>query len=123
MDSNVQDQIVFKQPKTFAERQTAAALLERVKSMLAAVDAGQLPDDYLPESHWGHRYCPYLEVCEPGQKAMDWQKKQPKSLPDEVVANMIAKRIVAKKGAEKLDGKKKKGQRSLSELAEELDWE
>jgi hypothetical protein len=38
---------------------------------------------------------------------------------------MIAKRIVAKKGAEKMTGadKKKKGQRSLEELAKEMQWE
>jgi hypothetical protein len=36
---------------------------------------------------------------------------------------MIAKRIIAKKGAEKMTEKKKKGQRSLSELAEELEWD
>jgi hypothetical protein len=53
-----------------------------------------------------------------------WQAQQPKDLPDEVLANMIAKRIVAKKGAEKMTEKKqKKGQRSLAELAEELEWE
>jgi hypothetical protein len=99
-------------------------LMERVQKMLAAVDGESLPDDYLPEDHWGHRYCPYLETCEPGQRAMQWQAQQPKDLPDEVLANMIAKRIVAKKGAEKMTEKKqKKGQRSLSELAEELEWE
>jgi hypothetical protein len=55
---------------------------------------------------------------------MEWQAKQPKSLPDEVLANMIAKRIVAKKGAEEMTEKKqKKGQRSLAELADELEWE
>ena len=99
-------------------------LMSRVRNMLAALDAESLPDDYLPEDHWGHRYCPYLDICEPGQKAMEWQKQQPKSLPDEVLANMIAKRIIAKKGAEKMTEKKKKpGQRSLMELAEELEWE
>jgi hypothetical protein len=37
---------------------------------------------------------------------------------------MIAKRIIAKKGAEKMTEKKqKKGQRSLAELADELEWE
>jgi hypothetical protein len=35
---------------------------------------------------------------------------------------MIAKRIVAKKGAEKLTGQKKKGTRSLTDLAQDLDW-
>src|SRR5512133_3803198 len=85
--------------------QGVADLMERVKIMLDALDAGSLPDDYLPNDHWAHRFCPYLEICEPGQKAMEWQAQQPKSLPDEVLANMIAKRIVAKKGAEKMTDK------------------
>lgn len=100
-----------------------AELMGRVQEMLLGLDVDKLPKDYLPDDHWGHRYCPYLDICEPGQRAMEWQAQQPKTLPDEVVANMIAKRIVAKKGAEKITGKKKKGQRSLSELAEELKWE
>ena len=95
----------------------------RIQALLTALDAGNLPDDYLPEDHWGHRYCPYLDICEPGQRAMEWQSKQPKTLPDAVLANMIAKRIIAKKGAEQMTEKKKKGQRSLAELAEELKWE
>lgn len=99
-------------------------LMSRVQKMLTALDGESLPDDYLPEDHWGHRYCPYLEICEPGQQAMAWQAKQPKTLPDEVLANMIAKRIIAKKGAEKMIEKKKKpGQRSLLELAQEMDME
>lgn len=100
-------------------------LMNRVRDMLNALDAGKLTDDYLPEDHWGHRYCPYLDICEPGQKAMEWQSKQPKTLPDEVLANMIAKRIIAKKGAEEMTGanKKKRGQRSLTEMMEERGWE
>ena len=100
-----------------------AEFMDRVQAMLNAVDAETLPDDYLPQEHWGHRYCPYLDICEPGQLAMEWQKQQPKTLPDEVLANMIAKRIVAKKGAEKMTEKKKKGQRTLAELTDELKWE
>jgi hypothetical protein len=96
--------------------------MERVQDMLFSLDGGALPDDYLPEDHWGHRYCPYLEICEPGKKAMEWQARQPKTLPDQVVAELIAKRIVAKKGAEKMTGQKKKGQRSLEELAKEMEW-
>jgi len=101
-----------------------AGLMARVEKMLKGLDGETLPDDYLPEDHWGHRYCPFLEICEPGQRAMEWQSKQPKDLPDEVLANMIAKRIVAKKGAEKITGKQvKKGRRSLAELTEDLEWE
>jgi len=102
--------------------QSMAALLGRVKSMLEGLEADRLPEDYLPPEHWAHRYCPYLEICEPGKKALAWQAQQPKSLPDKVVAEIIAKRIVAKKGAEKM-GSKKSGPRSLADLARELDWE
>ncbi len=103
--------------------QGIADLMERVQVMLTGLDAETLPDDYLPADHWGHRYCPYLDICEPGQRAMEWQVQQPKTLPDAVLANMIAKRIIAKKGAEKMTEKKKRGQRSLTELADELKWE
>jgi hypothetical protein len=46
-------------------------------------------------------------------------------VPDQVLADIIAKRIVAKKGAEKMMGndKKKPGSRSLADLAQELEWE
>jgi hypothetical protein len=90
--------------------------------MLDGLKEGRLPDDTLPIDHWGHRYCPYLEICEPGRKAMEWQAEQPKNLPDEVLAGIIAKRIVAKKGAEKMTTKKT-GARSLADLANQLDWE
>jgi hypothetical protein len=42
-----------------------------------------------------------------------------------VLADIIAKRIVTKKGAEKMTGKDKKkpGSRSLADLAQQLDWE
>lgn len=49
--------------------------------------------------------------------------QQPKQLPDKVLAEIIAKRIVAKNGAEKMTGKKKSGTRRLADLARELDWE
>jgi len=99
-------------------------LLRRVKSMLEGLENDQLPlEDTTPPDHWSHRYCPYLEICEPGQRAMEWQAGQPKSLPDTVLADIIAKRIVAKKGAEKMTGKKKSGTRTLADLARELDWE
>lgn len=98
-------------------------LLEQVKSMLADVEADRLPEETLPPDHWAHRYCPYLEICEPGKRAIEWQAQQPKSLPDKVVADIIAKRIVAKKGAEKITGKNKTGSRSLTDLAQDLDWE
>ena len=97
-------------------------LLVRIKKMLADLDVGRLPDDVLPQDHWGHAYCPFLDICEPGQAAMEWQAKQPKELPDKVLADIIAKRIVAKKGADKITGRKKKGQRSLTDLAQDMDW-
>lgn len=102
--------------------QAMEGLLTRVKAMLDGLAEDRLPEDYLPPEHWAHRYCPYLEICAPGQQALEWQAQQPKSLPDEVLAGIIAKRIVAKKGAEKMSTKKA-GPRSLAELARELDWE
>jgi hypothetical protein len=102
-----------------------ADLLARVKKMLEGLEEDRLPgDDVLPADHWAHRYCAYLDICEPGQKALEWQARQPRELPDEVLAGIIAKRIVAKKGAEKIQGHKKKpGQRSLLDLSSELGWE
>ena len=102
-----------------------ADLLARVKTMLDGLAEDRLPDDVLPPDHWAHSYCPYLDICEPGQKAMEWQRSQPKSLPDQVLADIIAKRIVAKKGAEAMTGgdAKKKGVRSLADLAKDLEWE
>jgi hypothetical protein len=100
-----------------------AELMDRVQAMLIGLDADTLPDDYLPQDHWGHRYCPYLDICEPGQRAMEWQARQPKTLPDEVLADMIAKRIAARKGAEKMTEKKNRGRRSLEQLAKEMEWE
>jgi hypothetical protein len=97
-------------------------LLARVKAMLAGLAEGRLPEDVLPSEHWAHRYCPYLEICEPGRKALEWQARQPKTLPDGVLADLIARRILAKKRAEKAGGRKT-GPRSLADLARELDWE
>ena len=90
---------------------------------IATRQALRLPDDMLPPEHWAHAYCPYLDICEPGQKAMAWQAQQPKTLPDSVIAHVIAKRIVAKKGAEQMTGKKKNGSRTLDDLAREMGWE
>ena len=55
---------------------------------------------------------------------MEWQRSQPKSIPDQVLAGIIAKRIVAKKGAEAMTtNKPKKGARSLADLVKDLEWE
>jgi hypothetical protein len=109
--------------EVYPDPEAIADLLARVKAMLAALAEGRLPDDTLPPDHWAHAYCPYLDICEPGQKAMEWQAAQPKAIPDKVLADMIAKRIVAKKGAEEMTGKKKKGTRSLADLTKDLAWE
>jgi hypothetical protein len=101
-----------------------AALLVRVKAMLDDLEADRLPEeDVPPPDHWSHRYCPYLDICGPGQRALEWQAQQPKTLPDSVLADIIAKRIVAKKGSEKMSGKKKSGTRTLADLAREMEWE
>ncbi len=106
------------------DSESTAKLLERVKAMLDGLENDQLPlEDITPPDHWSHRYCPFLEICEPGQRAMQWQAQQPRQLPDKVLADIIAKRIVAKKGAEKMTGKQKSGTRTLADLARELDWE
>lgn len=106
-----------------ADAEGMAGLLERVKAMLEGLEQDQLPlEDVTPPDHWSHRYCPYLGICEPGRQAMEWQAKQPKTLPDSVLANMIAKRIVAKKAAKKASDKPKTGERSLDDLARELEW-
>lgn len=110
--------------EVFPDPEGTAELLGRVKSMLGGLENDQLPlEDTTPPDHWSHRYCPFLEICEPGQRAMQWQAQQPKQLPDKVLADIIAKRIVAKKGAEKMTDKKKSGTRTLADLARELDWE
>ncbi len=104
--------------------ESMAKLLQRVKSMLEGLENGQLPlEDTTPPGHWSHRYCPYLEICEPGQRAVAWQAQQPKGLPDAVLADIIARRIVAKKGAEKISSKQNSGSRSLDDLANELGWD
>jgi hypothetical protein len=109
--------------EVYPDPERMADLLARIRSMLDGLAEDRLPDDVLPPDHWAHGYCPYLDICEPGQRAMEWQAAQPKELPDKVLADIIAKRIVAKKGAEKMTGKKKKGTRSLVDLAQDLDWE
>lgn len=100
-------------------------LLGRVTAMLSELENGKLTDDVVPPDHWAHRYCPFIEICEKGKEALTWQAEQPKTLPDEVLAGIIAKKIVAKKGAEKMTsgGKQKRGTRSLTDLAKELAWE
>ena len=110
--------------EVYADPEAMTDLLARVRAMLDGLADGRLPDDVLPPEHWGHAYCPYLDICEPGQQAMAWQRAQPKSIPDQVLADIIAKRIVAKKGAETMTGARpKKGTRSLSDLTKDLDWE
>jgi hypothetical protein len=107
----------------YPDPEMMADLLARIKAMLAGLAEDKLPDDYLPQDHWAHSYCPYLEICEPGQQAMKWQSAQPKQLPDKVLADIIAKRIVAKQAGNSANsGKKKSGSRSLSDLAQDLDW-
>lgn len=108
--------------EVYPDPEMMADLLARIKTMLDGLAEDRLPDDVLPPDHWAHGYCPYLDICEPGQRAIEWQGKQPKTLPDKVLADIIAKRIVAKKGGEKIRGKKKAGSRSLTDLAQDLDW-
>jgi len=96
--------------------------LDRVKAMYALVEKEQLPDDYLPYDHWAHAYCPYLDICAPGQKAIQQQKSEKKPLPDNVLADIIARKIVSKRRKDEATKKKAKAGRSLDELAAELNW-
>lgn len=84
-------------------------LLTQVKAMLPSVREGKLPEERLPPDHPGHRFCPYLGVCEHGQEAI----QRPRKIPDAVLAKIIAERIVAKKG-------KKRREISLLDLEAEL---
>ncbi len=91
-------------------------LLELVKLTLLYVERGELPqsEEYrLPLDHWGHRYCPYLPLCPYGQEAV----KKKREVPEEIVAKIIAERIVRKQH------KPKPKVRTLEELIEELGWE
>lgn len=99
-------------------------LLTRVKKVWACMEAGKLPDDYLPLEHRAHKLCPYLDICESGQAAVAWQKEHSQDIPDRVLAGIIADRIIAKQRREKKkEQPPRKGRRSLEELAEELGWQ
>jgi hypothetical protein len=124
LDVYFQDTLDHLAYEVYPDPEVTTDLLRRVKAMLEGLQDDRLPlEDTTPPEHWSHRYCPFLEICEPGQRAMEWQAQQPKQLPDKVLADIIAKRIVAKKGAEKMTGKQKSGARTLADLARELDWE
>jgi len=98
-------------------------LLGRVKWMLEGLKQGRLPEDYLPADHWAHRYCPYLDICEPGRRAVEYQKSQPKELPDTVLAQIIGERIVRKRRREREGMNPRSGARSLEALAQEFKWQ
>jgi hypothetical protein len=111
--------------KVLPDPQATSELLGRVAAMLSELEMGKLTEDVVPPDHWAHRYCPFLEICEKGQEALAWQAQQPKTVPDEVLAHIIAKKIVAKKGADRMAsaGKPKQGARSLADLAKDMAWE
>ena len=97
-------------------------LLRKVERMWEALREGHLPDDHPPLDHWVHRYCPYLDICEVGKEALEYQREHRKELPEEVLARIIGERIVRKRRREG-ERRKKKRERSLEELAAELGWE
>jgi len=98
------------------------SLLAQIERMWAGLKQGELPNDYLPLDHWGHRYCPYLEVCEVGQRAMVYQQEHRQPLPDKVLAEIIGTRIVRKQRREGKVKRDSKG-RNLEELVAELKWD
>jgi hypothetical protein len=108
--------------QTIYDEETVYDLMARIKVMLERLERGLPPEDWLPRDHWAHGYCSYLSICEPGLAAVEWQKKQPKDLPDEVLAGIIGKRILAKQRSEGR-GKKKQGKHTLAELSSTLGWE
>ena len=99
-----------------------SSLLAQVKAMLERMKEGQLPEDHLPFDHWAHGYCGYLDICEPGQQAIEYQKKHRQPLPDKVLAEIIGKRIMRKQRREGAQAKRSKGPHSLDELATQLNW-
>jgi len=99
-----------------------ADLLSKVKVMLSGMREGRLPQDHLPLDHWAHRYCPYLDICEVGQQAMEYQKEHRQPLPDEVLAQIIGQRIVRKRRREGQGKSGRRRERSLEELVAEFDW-
>lgn len=108
-----------------ADPEMMADLLARVRKMLDGLAQDELPEDFLPREHWAHRFCPYLEICEPGKRAMEWQAGQPRQLPEKVMAEIIGKRILAKQGqgTSASGAKKSNGRRSLADLARDLEWD
>ncbi len=98
-----------------------ASLLAKVKAMWERLREGQLPEDHLPLDHWAHRYCGYLDICEVGQRAIEYQKQHRQPLPDKVLAEIIGKRIVRKRRRE--GAGRKARMRSLEELAAQLGWQ
>lgn len=97
-------------------------LLAQVERMWAGLERGELPNDALPLDHWGHRYCPYLEICEVGQQAMAYQREHRQPLPDKVLAEIIGMRVMRKQRKEAKKQQSGRG-RSLEELIAELNWD
>jgi hypothetical protein len=94
-----------------------APFLRRLPAVISLAREGRLPEapEYrLPQNHWAHRYCPYLHSCPYGQESV--KAARGRGPPDQVMAKIIAERIVQKK-------KKPRRERSLEELARELGWE
>lgn len=92
-------------------------LLNQVKTMLAEVRQGRLPQQQEPVEHCS--YCAYLNICDVGQRAVTERKQNGGGLPDRVLAKIIAERIVKKK---KLEPSKRHAPRSLEELSTQFGW-
>lgn len=99
------------------------AYLDRLKRAREGVlSRGELPlDDRLPDEHWAHQYCPFLDICPPGQEAVRRQRAQGPRVPDQVVAGMLARKLLARKQAGRRQGHPA-GPRSLDDLAAALGW-
>ena len=102
---------------------TLADYLERLRRAREGIlSRGELPlHDRLADDHWAHQYCPFLDVCPPGQEALRRQRARGPKVPDRVVADMLAQKLLARKQA----GARRPGStgpRSLDDLAAALGW-
>ncbi len=115
------DTLAYKVFQVEYDEEPLRELLELLPEVIALARRGEEPKNpafRLPPDHWAHRYCPYLPICPYGKEAV---AASPRELPEAVKARIIAQGILNKRN--KGTSKKRKGLRSLEELAREFGWE
>jgi hypothetical protein len=80
----------------YVERDDAPilAFLDRARQAAELAHGGVMttdPLDRLPLEDWGHRYCPYRELCADGKLALEWQRTQPQPLRVSLLAEKAAR--------------------------------